>query len=99
MPKSPPAYAPEFRAEAVRIVREGGRTAEELSRDLKCSAQAIRNRVRQADLDDGRRSDGLTTAEREELRRLRAENRVLRMERDLLKKATAFFARESDGTR
>ena len=99
MPKSAPAYAPEFRAEAVRIVREGGRTAEELSRDLNCSAQAIRNWVRQADLDDGRRNDGLTTAEREELRRLRAENRVLRMERDLLKKATAFFARESDGTR
>ena len=99
MPKSAPPYAPEFRAEAVRIVREGGRTAEELSRDLNCSAQAIRNWVRQADLDEGRRHDGLTTSERDELRRLRAENRTLRMERDLLKKATAFFARESDRTR
>ena len=99
MPKTAPAYAPEFRAEAVRIVREGGRTAEELSRDLNCSAQAIRNWVRQADLDDGRRRDGLTTTEREELRRLRAENRTLRRERDLLRKAAAFFARESDRTR
>lgn len=101
MPRSapPPPYAPEYRAEAVQIVREGGRTAEELARDLGCSAQAIRNWVKQADLDAGRRRDGLTTSEREELRRLRAENRVLRMERDLLKKAAAFFARDSDRTR
>ena len=56
----------------------------------------IRNWVRQADLDVGRRHDGLTTVEREELRRLRTENRGLRLERDLLKKAAAFFAKESD---
>jgi transposase len=99
VPKTAPAYPPEFRAEAVRVVRSGGRTAEELSRDLNCSAQAIRNWVRQADLDEGRRRDGLTSTEREELRRLRAENRTLRMERDLLRKAAAFFARESDRTR
>jgi transposase len=99
LPKSAPPYPAEYRAEAVRIVREGVKTAEELSRDLGCSAQAIRNWVKQADLDAGRRTDGLTTAEREELRRLRAENRTLRMERDLLKKAAAFFARESDRTR
>ena len=95
MPKSPPAYAPEFRAEAVRIVREGGRTAEELSRDLNCSAQAIRNWVRQAGRDGGQRSDGLTTGEREELARLRRENRQLRQERDILAKAAAWFARET----
>jgi transposase len=99
MPRSRPAYAPEFRAEAVRLVREGGRNPEQLARDLGCTAQSIRTWMRQADLDEGRRSDGLTSAEREELRRLRAENRVLRMERDLLKKAAAFFAKDSDPTR
>ena len=96
MPRSRPPYPPEFRAEAVRLVREGGRSPDQLARDLGCSGQTIRNWVRQADLDAGRRHDGLTSAEREELRRLRAENRTLRMERDLLRKATAFFARESD---
>ena len=99
MPKTHPPYAPEFRAEAVRLVREGGRTPEQLAEDIGCSGQVIRNWLRQADLDAGRRRDGLTTTERDELRRLRAENRVLRMERDLLKKAAAFFARESDPSR
>jgi transposase len=99
MPKSHPAYPPEFRAEAVRLVREGGRNPEELSRDLGCSAQVIRTWVKQAEVDEGQRPDGLTSSEHEELRRLRAENRVLRMERDLLKKATAFFARESEPIR
>ena len=99
MPRRRPSYAPEYRAEAVRLVREGGRSPEQLARDLGCTAQSIRNWLRQADRDDGRRSDGLTTAERAELRRLRAENRILRLERDLLKKAAAFFAKESDLTR
>jgi transposase len=99
MPRRRACYAPEYRAEAVRLVREGGRNPEQLARDLGCTAQSIRNWVRQADLDVGRRSDGLTSAEREELRRLRAENRILRLERDLLKKAAAFFAKESDPSR
>ena len=99
MPRSRPAYAPEYRAEAVRLVREGGRNPEQLARDLGCTAQSIRTWIRQADRDEGRRSDGLTSAEREELRRLRAEVRVLRMERDLLKKAAAFFARDTDPSR
>lgn len=99
MPKTHPPYPPEFRAEAVRLVREGGRSPDQLAEDLGGSGQVIRNWVRQADLDAGRRSDGLTTAEREELRRLRTENRGLRMERDLLKKAAAFFAKESDPLR
>jgi len=95
MPRSHPPYPPEFRTEAVRLVRAGGRTPEDLARDLGCSAQAIRNWVRQADLDEGRCHDGLTTAEREELSRLRREVRVLREEREILRKAAAFFARET----
>ena len=96
MPRSRRPYPPEFRAEAVRLVREGLRQPEELARDLGCTGQTIRNWLKQADLDAGRRQDGLRTSEREELRRLRAENRTLRMERDLLRKAAAFFAREGD---
>lgn len=92
-------YPAEFRAEAVRLVQEGGRTPRQLAVDLGCSEEAIRNWLKQAQLDAGQRTDGLTTAEREELRQLRAENRVLRMERDLLKKAAAFFARESEPIR
>ena len=88
-------YAPESRRQMVELVRTG-RTPEELSREFECSAQAIRNWTRQADLDEGRRSDGLTTAERDELRRLRRENLQLREEREILKKAAAWFARETD---
>jgi transposase len=88
-------YPPEYRAEAVRLVRELGRTPREASIDLGCSEEALRNWLKQAEIDAGRR-DGLTTEEREELRRLRQEVRILRLERDLLKKAAAFFARESD---
>lgn len=95
MPRSHPPYPPEFRAEAVRLVRSAERTAEQLARDLGCSAQAIRTWARQADLDAGRRHDGLTTAEREELARLRREVRVLREEREILRKAATFFAKEA----
>jgi transposase len=79
----------------VRLVREGGRTPDGLARTLSCSGQVTRNWLRQADLDAGRRRDGFTPAEWGELRRLRAESRVLRMERALLRKAAACFARES----
>lgn len=88
-------YAPEYRRQMVELVRTG-RTAEELSREFECSAQAIRNWVRQADLDEGRRSDGLTTVERDELRRLRREHLQLREEREIQKRAAAWFARETD---
>ena len=73
-----------------------GRTPEELAREFEPTAQAIRNWVRQADRDEGRRVDGLTTVEREELRRLRRENRQLRVEREILAKAAAWFARETE---
>jgi transposase len=79
----------------VELVRSG-RTPQELAREFEPSAGAIRNWVRQADLDEGRRNDGLTTDEREELRRLKRENRQLRQEREILKKAAAWFARESN---
>ena len=96
MPRTRPPYPPEFRAEAVRLVRSGGKLISEVAEDLGVSEQTLRNWVRQGDLDDGRRSDGLTSSEQEELRRLRRENRVLRQEREILKKAAAFFARETD---
>ena len=94
MPRSRPPYPPEFRQELVQLVRSG-RTPEDLSKQYEPSAQAIRNWVTQADRDEGRRADGLTSAEREELRRLRRENRRLREEREILKKAAAWFAQES----
>jgi transposase len=79
----------------VELVR-AGQTPEALSKKFEPSAQTIRNWVRQADLDDGRRHDGLTSAERDELTRLRRENRALREEREILKQAAAWFAKESD---
>jgi transposase len=86
MPRTRPPYPPEFRVEVVELMRSGAKTIRGLSRDLGVSDQTLRNWLRQTDLDAGRRHDGLTTAERDELRRLRADNRTLRMERDLLKK-------------
>ena len=94
MGKSRPPYPPEFREQMVALVR-AGRTPEELGREFEPTAQSIRNWVAQADRDEGRREDGLTTAEREELRRLRRENRQLRQEREILSKAAAWFARET----
>ena len=94
MPRGHSPYPPEYKREIVELVRSG-RSPEELAREFEPSAGAIRNWVRQADLDEGRRNDGLTTDEREELRRLKRENRQLRMEREILKKAAAWFARES----
>ena len=87
-------YAPQYRRQMVELVRTG-RTPGELAREFGCSSQAIRNWVRQAERDEGRREDGVTSVEREELRRLRRENRRLREEREILKKAAAWFARET----
>ncbi len=94
MPKTRQPYPPEFREEMVGLVR-AGRTPEELSKEFEPTAQSIRNWVQQADIDDGRREDGLTTKDREELRKLRRENRRLREEREILAKAAAWFARET----
>ena len=90
-----PAYPAEFRERLVELVRSG-RSPEELSKEFEPSAQSIRNWVAQADLDAGRRSDGLTTEEREELRQLRRENKKLKVEKEILKKAAAWFAQETD---
>ena len=95
MPRTRLPYPPEFRQQMVELVR-AGRTAEELSREFEPTAQTIHNWVKQADVDAGVRSDGLTTDERAELRRLKRENKQLRMEREILKKAAAWFARESN---
>ena len=88
-------YPPEFRQQMVELVR-AGRSPEELAQEFEPSAQAIRNWVQQAERNEGRRADGLTTAEREELTRLRREVRQLRQERDILAKAAAWFARETN---
>ncbi len=97
MPNSRPPYPPEFRQQMVDLVR-AGRTPEELSREFEPTAQSIWNWVRQAERDQGVRVDGLTTDEKEELRRLRREVRVLREEKEILKKAAAWFAEETGST-
>jgi transposase len=95
MPRTRRPYPPEFKEQMIALVR-AGRTPEELAREFEPSAQSIRNWVVQADRDEGRRKDGLTTEERQELSRLRRENRRLREEREILSKAAAWFARETD---
>lgn len=94
MPRSHPPYPPELRRRLVEMVR-AGRSPAELAEQFEPSEQCIRNWVKQADRDEGKRSDGLTTEEKEELRRLRRENRALREERAILAKAAAWFARET----
>ena len=94
MPKSRPPYPAAFRQQMVELARSG-RTPGELAREFEPSAEAIRNWVAQADRDAGKRTDGLRTEEQDEIRRLRRENRQLREEREILAKATAWFARET----
>jgi transposase len=99
MPKMPPPppYSPEFRQRIIELVR-AGRTPASLAKDFPPSAQTIANWVRQADLDDGKRNDGLTTQERDELTKLRRENKVLREEREILKKFAAWSVQEANRT-
>ena len=94
MPKTRKPYPPEFREQLVALVR-AGRTPEDLAREFEPTAQSISSWVAQADRDAGRRTDGLTTAERAELTQLRRENRQLKLERDILSKAAAWFAQET----
>ena len=95
MPKTRPAYPEQFRREAIELLR-AGRTPRELAESLGVSQQTLRNWRRHDQLDHHERDDGLTTDEREELRRLRRENARLTQERDLLKRAAAFFAKETE---
>lgn len=88
-------YSAELQEELVRLVREG-RSPEQLAREFEPSAQAIRKWVKQAELDEGTRTDGLKTEEREELARLRRENARLKEEREILSKAAAWFAQETE---
>lgn len=94
MPRTRRPYPAEFRQQIVEMVRAGHKPVE-LAKEFEPSVGSIRAWVRQADLDDGLREDGLTTEEREELRELRRENRELKKDREILVKAAAWFARET----
>jgi transposase len=88
-----PQYPPEFKTEAIRLVRSSSRSISQVAKELGVSGNSLRNWVKQAEIDQGER-EGLTTEEREELKRLRREVKILRQEKEILKKAAAFFARE-----
>ena len=96
VPRTRPPFPPEFRAEAVRLMRDSDKPLSQLAKDLGVSEQTLRAWRKQGQVDRGE-TDGLTSEQLEELRRLRRENRTLQMEREVLKKAAAFFARESEG--
>ena len=94
-PRPRRSFTPEFKAEIVGLCRRGDRSIGQVAIDFDLTETAVREWVKQADIDDGLRSDGLTTSEREELNRLRRENRRLAEDVEILKRATAFFAKET----
>jgi transposase len=93
-PRPRRSFTPDFKAEVVALVRQPGKTAGGVAREMGLTETAVRAWVKQAERDDGTRADGLTTAERTEMAQLRKELREAREERDILKRAVAFFARE-----
>ena len=95
MAKPPKVYPPEFRQKILELIRSG-ETGNALARRFSVSRQTITNWLKQDERDTGRRSDGLTTDERSELTRLRREVKRLTIEQEILSKAAAWFARESD---
>ena len=97
MPRTRPPYPEEFRREAIRLAQLGDRPQRKLARDLGVSDVTLRNWLKQERAERGERPGGMSTEEREELARLRDENATLRMEREILRKAAVFFAREDDG--
>jgi len=95
VPRSRPPYPPEFRAEAVRLAKTSGESIARIAKDLGISDQTLRNWVAQDDVDAGKKT-GLTSDERARMRELERENRKLREEREILRKAAAFFATDSE---
>jgi transposase len=96
VPRTRPPYPEEFKREAIELVRLTGKSIRQVAKDLGISEVSLRNWVKQAAADAGEGPSGLSSDEREELQRLRRENQTLRMEREILKKAAAFFAKETD---
>ena len=95
MPRTHPRYPDEFRQQILELAR-AGRTPDELAKEFEPTAQTIRNWIKQSELDHGQRQDGPTSDEKAELTRLRKEIKQLRLEREILKKAAAWFAQESE---
>jgi transposase len=95
MPKSHAPYPPEFRAEAIRLLRTSDKSMAQIGRELEVTTETLRIWKKQADIDEGLRHDGPTTEETEEVRRLKREIKTLQEEREILLKAAAFFARET----
>jgi transposase len=96
MPNTKPPYPPEFRREAIELVRVTGRSIPQVAQELGIAIQTLRNWIDRAEVETGKR-EGLTRDERTELNELRKRVRTLEMEKEVLKKAAAFFARESEG--
>ena len=98
MGKTRPPYPPEFRSEAVRLYKTSDKSISELAKDLGVSAPSLADWIKRAEIEEGLR-DGLKQDEREELARLKRENRILKEEREILRKAAAFFAQETQTNR